>query len=33
MNFTDIIFINNIEAANSYAWPKLYMGAVGVALP
>ena len=33
MNFRDIIFVNNIEAANSYVWSKLYMAAVGVALP
>ena len=31
--FSDILFINNIEAANSYDWPKFYMAAVGVQLP
>lgn len=33
MNFRDIIFVNNIENANSYVWSKLYMAAVGVTLP
>ena len=33
MNFRDIIFVNNIEAANSYVWSKLYMAAVGQYLP
>lgn len=33
MNFTDIIFVNNIEAANSYVWSKLYMSLIGVQLP
>ena len=32
-NLTDIIFVNNVEAANSIAWPKLFMGCVGVTLP
>lgn len=27
---TDVIFVNNIQAANSPAWPKLYLGAVGI---
>ena len=30
---TDIVFINNIQAANSYAWSKMYMAAVGEILP
>ena len=30
---TDIIFVNNIQAANSYSWSKMYMAAVGVNLP
>ncbi len=30
---TDIVFINNIQAANSYAWSKMYMAAVGEKLP
>ena len=30
---TDIIFLNNIQAANSYSWPKMYMSAVGQVLP
>lgn len=30
---TDIIFVNNIQAANSYSWPKMYMSAVGQILP
>ncbi len=29
---TDIVFVNNIQAANSYAWSKMYMKAVGVEL-
>ena len=33
LNFRDIIFVNNIEAANSYVWSKLYMGAVGQYMP
>lgn len=33
LNFRDIIFVNNIEAANSYVWSKLYMGAVGQIMP
>ncbi len=28
-SFTDVLFINNIEAACSPAWPTLYLGAVG----
>ncbi len=27
---SDIIFVNNIQAANSAAWPKMYLSAVGV---
>ena len=27
---TDIIFVNNVQAANSYAWSKKYLAAVGV---
>ncbi len=27
---SDILFINNIQAANSAAWPKMYLSAVGV---
>lgn len=27
---TDIIFVNNIQAANSFTWSKMYLGAVGV---
>lgn len=27
---TDVIFVNNIQAANSPAWSKLYLGAVGI---
>ena len=30
---TDIVFVNNIQAANSYAWSKMFMAAVGVTLP
>ena len=30
---TDIVFVNNIQAANTYAWAKRYMAAVGVYLP
>ena len=30
---TDIIFVNNVEAANSIAWPRLFMGTLGVTLP
>ncbi|MCR5264901.1 MAG: hypothetical protein K6D94_13570, partial [Clostridiales bacterium] len=30
---TDIIFLNNIQSANSYSWPKMYMRAVGKYLP
>ncbi len=30
---TDIIFINNIQAANTYSWSRMYMKAVGVSLP
>ena len=33
LNFRDIIFVNNIEAANSYVWSKLYMAAVGQYMP
>ncbi len=33
MNFDDILFVNNIEAANSYVWSQLYMGAIGQELP
>ncbi len=29
---TDIVFVNNIQAANSYAWTKMYMKAVGINL-
>lgn len=29
-HFTDVIFVNNIEAASSPAWPTLYLKAVGV---
>ena len=32
-NLTDIIFVNNVEAANSIAWPRLFMGTLGVTLP
>ena len=28
-NFTDVLFVNNIEAASSPAWPTLYLKAVG----
>ena len=31
--FSDIIFVNNIEAANSNEWPRIYMSAVGVEIP
>ena len=27
---TDIVFVNNVQAANSYAWSKKYLAAVGV---
>jgi len=27
---SDIIFVNNIQAANSYSWSKMYLSAVGV---
>ena len=27
---TDIIFVNNVQAANSYSWSKKYLAAVGV---
>ena len=30
---TDIIFVNNIQAANSSAWSRMYMSAVGQTLP
>lgn len=30
---TDIVFVNNIQAANSYSWSKMYLSAVGVYLP
>ena len=33
MGFDDVIFVNNIEAANSYVWSKMYMAAVGYELP
>ncbi len=33
MDFDDILFVNNIEAANSYVWSQLYMAAVGQVLP
>ncbi len=29
---TDIVFVNNIQAANSYEWSRMYMKAVGVEL-
>ncbi len=29
-HFTDVLFINNIEAASSSAWPTMYLRAVGV---
>jgi len=29
---TDILFVNNIQAANSYTWSKMYLAAVGVNL-
>lgn len=29
---TDIVFVNNIQAANSTTWSKMYLGAVGVEL-
>ena len=29
-SFTDVLFVNNIEAASSPAWPSLYLAAVGV---
>lgn len=32
-NLTDIIFVSNVEAANSIAWPRLFMGVLGVTLP
>ena len=31
-DLTDILFINNLEAANSPAWAKMYLRAVGVAV-
>ena len=27
---TDIIFVHNVQAANSYSWSKKYLAAVGV---
>ena len=27
---TDIIFVNNVQAANSSTWANMYLGAVGV---
>jgi len=31
-DITDIVFVNNIQAANSTAWSQMYMKAVGVNL-
>ncbi len=30
--FTDIIFVNNVKAASSSAWPSMYLNSVGVSL-
>ncbi|MBQ3708444.1 MAG: hypothetical protein II889_11130 [Clostridia bacterium] len=32
-SLTDIIFVNNVEAANSIAWPRLFMGCLNITLP